>query len=265
MDGTLKNIPNQLKMTLLACFGALCLLSGSLEVQAVNLKPLPFDTTWRARRILAVADSGFARRRYAEAYQQYRYLLQERGLYSPQMLLKMSAYTESANDFTLALYYLNLYYLHNPSLEVRQKIEDLATFNSLSGYVFSELDYFLFLYNQYFIYICSFHVGMAFLFLGIMVYRKWRGRLMMYNPLFFLAFVLASAFTANFGLLYRRGIVAADQAMLMQGPSSGSDFVQHLNRGHKLVIKDQTDIWYKVEWQGSTSWINKKNLLIIEN
>jgi uncharacterized protein YgiM (DUF1202 family) len=181
------------------------------------------------------------------------------------MLLKMAAFSESENDYTLALYYLNLYYLLNPSPEVRQKIEDLAALHNLGGYNFSELDYFLFLYNQYFVYISSFHVGVAFLLLLIMVWRRWKGRALMYFPFFLMGFLVAGTFTANFGLLYRRGIVALDQSILMEGPSVAASVEGTLDKGHKVVIKDKTDIWYKVEWQGQEAWVNRKNILLLEN
>lgn len=243
----------------------LCNLHITKGVQRSRITPLPFEKSWSSRKILQVADSGFARRRYQEAFHHYNFLLQDRGVFSPQMLLKMSAYCESTQQFTQALYYLNLYYLHNPGTEVRQKIEDISTVNNLSGYTFSELDYFLFLYNQYFIYICSFHVFMAFVFLAVMLYRKFKQKPLVYNPLFFIGFLLAAGFTANFGLLYRRGIVSNDQSILMSGPSNGADYNGRIDQGHKLVITDRNDIWYKVEWQGQAQWINKKNILLIEN
>jgi cell filamentation protein len=40
---------------------------------------------------------------------------------------------------------------------------------------------------------------------------------------------------------------------------------QFVEKGNKLVVSDKNDIWYKVEWQGQTSWINEKNILLIEN
>lgn len=246
----------------------LLLVSGHLaeaETTKAKLKPLPFDTTWRSRRILTVADSGFARRRYSEAYQQYNYLLQRREVYTPQMLLKMAAFSETDNNYTLALYYLNLYYLLNPSSEVRQKIEDVAATYNLGGYTFSELDYFIFLYNQYFVYISSTHVAIATLFLLIMAWRRYKGKALMYYPFFFLGFLLAGIFTANFGLLYRRGIVANDNTLLMEGPSVAASVEGTLDKGHKVIIKDKTDIWYKVEWQGKEAWLNRKNVLLIEN
>jgi len=265
MSETLQNMPlrsyRPLFLALFFIFSLLCHNSFA----APGLKPLPFNPDWRPKRLVQIADSGFSRRRYQEAFTIYDFILKERGQYSPQMLLKMSAYSEGSGNATQALYYLNLYYLLNPNGDVRQKIEDLATANALQGYVFSELDYLIFLYNQYFVYICSFHLLMALLFLGIMVYRKWKGLALIYNPLFFIVFLLAAGFTANFGQIYRRGIIASEHAMLMQGPSGGSDFVQYVEKGNKLVVSDKNDIWYKVEWQGQSSWINEKNLLLIEN
>lgn len=254
-------------MALLTAF----LFLASLEASAATprgsgrIKPLPFDSTGSSRKILTVADSGFARRRYKEAYAQYVYLLNNRKLYTPQMLLKMAAFAETDANYTLALYYLNLYYLLNPSGEVRQKIEDLAAQYNLTGYVFSELDYFIFLYNQYFVYISSAYVVLTLLFAAIMAWRRYKNKALMYYPFFFFGFLLAGILTANFGLLYRRGIIANDASILMEGPSVAATLEGGLDKGHKVVIKDQTDIWYKVEWQEKEAWVNKKNLLLIEN
>ena len=49
----------------------------------------------------------------------------------------------------------------------------------------------------------------------------------------------------------------------MHNPSSGSDVYDIINKGEKLDITGQTDVWYEIKIDNKKRYIRKKNLLKI--
>jgi len=49
----------------------------------------------------------------------------------------------------------------------------------------------------------------------------------------------------------------------MDDPSSGSDVYSLINKGEKIKIVDESDIWYEVEINDKNKFIRKKNILKI--
>src|SRR5699024_6607043 len=99
--------------------------------------------------ILKKADSLFEANRYTQSLALYHQLFKEQDAYSPQMLLKMAFINEGLGNYSKALYYLNIYYLKTSDKEVRLKIEELAEKHQLSGYQFTDVDFFLNFYHRY--------------------------------------------------------------------------------------------------------------------
>lgn len=214
---------------------------------------------------LQKADSLFSTKNLNEAYEIYQGLLFERQVYSPQMLLKMASYCELQNDYTFALYYLNRYYVLNPGISVREKIQDLAVNQSLVGYTFSELDFLIFLFYQYYIFINATLLLGTLTFLGIIIFRRYKRKPLIYYHLFFIAFITATLILTNFGYLYRRGIIKKDNTYLFGGPSAGAGVKFIVSKGHKLVVREKNDIWWKVIWKDQEVWCLEENLLMLEN
>ncbi len=49
----------------------------------------------------------------------------------------------------------------------------------------------------------------------------------------------------------------------MYNPSSGSDVYNKINKGEKVEITGQTDVWYEIKIDKERRYIRKKNLLMI--
>jgi len=98
---------------------------------------------------LANADSLFALQKYTQSYQLYDSIYSA-GFVSPSMLMKMAFIQEGLGDYTMALYYLNDYYTITSNELVLEKMENLAEKHSLMGYDYSDTDYFISVYHEYY-------------------------------------------------------------------------------------------------------------------
>ena len=60
-----------------------------------------------------------------------------------------------------------------------------------------------------------------------------------------------------------KGIVSNNNTFIMYNPSSGSDVYDIINKGEKLDITGQTEVWYEIKINNKKRYIRKKNLLMI--
>lgn len=214
---------------------------------------------------LFTADSLFEETAYEQALDGYQTLYDRYRYYTPRMLLRAGLAEEALSRPSQALYWFNLYYIENPDRLVKDHIQALAREQSYQGYEFGELDYAQYLYNRYYLYICGTLLGAFGLMFLTLLWRRWQRKPLMYVPFFFLGFAVASALAINFDRLYQRGIVTAEANWLMEGPSPGAHRALVLGLGHRVLILDHVDGWYKIAWQGQNLFINDQNVKVLEN
>ncbi len=217
-----------------------------------------------AKLLLKQADSLYSKHKYREALGIYNKVLTAKKAYSPQMLLKMAAVAEPAEDYTTTLYCLSLYYLQNPGTQVKRRLEDLAERLKLYGYE-GETDYFLYIYLQHYALILAAIISPAAALLVFMIRRRVLKMGLDYFPFFFPALVILGFTLANLNSLYSTGIVSGEKIYLMEAPASGSKPVEIIGPGHKVTISGQSDMWYRISWKGKDAYINANNLLVLEN
>lgn len=209
---------------------------------------------------LKTADSLFTEQRYTQAYQEYDKIL-ESGKASAGMLLRMAYIQESLGNIPKTLYLLNVYYKQTSDEEVLSKIGKLAKAGKLSGYEFSDNEFFMgaFRENRNSILWALLLVSGA-LFL-LLVYSRFR---LNQKPVWqgvLLVLMLGGLFyVSNFPLAESRGIVANDNVYIMSGPSAGSAVVDVIRKGHRLKILGKEDVWYRVEWKEKVFYV-KSNAL----
>ncbi len=210
---------------------------------------------------LARADSLFEKGAYTEALDIYEQSWEQRGEASPQMLKKMAMIREGLGDFTQALFYLNLYQVREPSFSVMQHMRDLAHDHELRGYEPHDGDYFWILYQQnYQSVLVSFLLlsGIATVWVLYFQYKQF------YLPVRFISLLIMLNLLFFIGLTQIReepqGIINLDNTHLMQAPSSGSGLVEVVNKGHRVKVVGENDIWYKIRWKGQDAFIRRDNL-----
>lgn len=209
------------------------------------------------------ADSLYIKKKYAEAYTQYLHIF-EQGKYTPQMLLKMAYVKEGLGEVPEALYYLNVYYVNFPGQNILKKMESLAGTKNIDGYEYNDLNYFLYLYYRYKTEIILCLVGVLFLiFLGIVTNRVMFNRIPVTSPYLFLFMTAFVYFFINYSdKFFYRGIVTKEKVLVMNAPSAGSNLITTLPKGTRIHIWGESDIWYKIRWNGNSAYVRKSNMTI---
>lgn len=211
---------------------------------------------------LATADSLFHVQRYTEAYRIYETILEKDQLYSPRMLLKMAYIKEGLRDYTGTMYYLHLFYTKQPSRSVLKKMEELGQVNRLSGYEYSDLQFFKTQFSKHYMRILELML-IAAVFTVTAMTLSWRKgyRFSKTFKVCFISYLLFIVYYINFLNLGNEGIIKNDHVAIMSAPSAGASWVATTSRGHKVPITGQSDIWYQIKWKGQKAYIRKNNLL----
>jgi tetratricopeptide (TPR) repeat protein len=214
------------------------------------------------KKQLFLADSLFKIQKYPEALGIYNDVLNKSDQFSPQMLMKMAYIKDGMGDYTGALYHLNLLYYYNPDQQVLLQMEEIASRYNLQGYSFTDLEYFMFLYNEYYQYLIWAFIafsGMAFVYLVIKKYRKLP---LGFRPMVFIVLLALAFLFTNFEMIPQKGIIK-NRTYLMSGASPGADRFNTVDEGHRVTILGKQDVWYLILWEGKTTYIQENNLLVI--
>ena len=62
----------------------------------------------------------------------------------------------------------------------------------------------------------------------------------------------------------KEGIIGNDNVFIMNEPSSGSDVHSVINKGERVEIIGEGELWYEIEFRDQIKFIRKKNLLVID-
>ncbi|MDF9799796.1 hypothetical protein OKW21_005059 [Catalinimonas alkaloidigena] len=218
-----------------------------------------------AENSLAQADSLFADQQYTESFKLYEQLYTEANMASPAMLLKMAFIQEGLNEYSEALYYLSEYYLMTSDDAAVAKISKLSSEHNLRGYEFTDFDLIqtFFKKNQYvFIYVI---LALALVGLAYFVFRRNKIKEKPYG--FGITYVLLLAllfYLSNFPLAPEHAIITDSNTYIMTGPSAGAEVLRVSEKGHKVKVAGQEDVWTKIEWNGETAFVREDNLRLLK-
>ena len=212
-------------------------------------------------QLLQEADSLFNQQKFTEALSAYQDLY-ENGYTSSATLLKMAFILDASGDYPEALFYMDIYYQQSADRSVIGKIEEVAQKNELKGYLYDDINYFSALLNKYRFWILGFF---AVLMIALFVYsfeKTQSGQ----KPVsvFILQILVASVFFVVFNLSpSKRGIINSDQTLLRAGPSAGAESFDVIDKGHRVRILNQGEIWTKIIWEGSEVYVRSQRLKTI--
>ena len=85
------------------------------------------------------------------------------------------------------------------------------------------------------------------------------------SPLFFILFLVIIFYLINFGENYinpEKAIVMKDKAILMNDASAGAKVIGTLNRGRRITILEEKDIWAMTNLNDKNVYVRKCNLKI---
>ena len=211
---------------------------------------------------LQVADSLFSKHQYTQSFDYYQQILHQDQFYSPQMLLKMAFIQEGLRNYTQALYFLHLYHAKYPSRAALRKIEELARAHKLSGYVYSDLDFFETQFHKHYLKLLELMLMAAVIALTVMAINKRKNKpIPGLFKVVFGVYMLFIFYFLNFLDFGKEGIIRQNQVPVMSAPSAGSQWISTTGAGHKVSITSEQDIWYQVKWNGQKAFIRKNNIL----
>ncbi len=211
--------------------------------------------------LLNTGDSLFKEEKYYDAKKYYDSIFYNKNMFSYSMLLKMSFIEESLGNFERSIYYLSFYKKRKENIDVDNSLQKIIDINKLKSFENSDFDFFedKFLINKY--YIIYLLLSISILIFTYNVYRIYKRKEINYIKSFFLInmFLL---FMLNFKN-NPSGIISNNNTFIMYDPSSGSDVHSIINKGEKIEITGETDVWYEIKIDNEKRYIRKKNLLKI--
>ena len=210
---------------------------------------------------LQKADSLFELKKYTESFEIYEQLLNEEQKASSKMLLKMAFIKEGLGDYSSALYYLNVYYLKTSDKQARTKMKEIAEEHNLSGFVINDFDFFLNLLNKYKLILAYSIFGLSIIFLLLIFYQRFGMKIR--PSAFSIAFLILQGvlfYIINYADNTNQAIIVESNSYLMSGPSSGSDFVEVVEKGHRVKTYEEYGPWIEILWNDQKVYIKKNKV-----
>ncbi|MDW3194944.1 MAG: SH3 domain-containing protein [Cytophagales bacterium] len=208
------------------------------------------------------ADSLFEAKKYTEALEVYENIFQNDQA-SPSMLLKMAFIQEGLENYVDALYYLNLYYEKSGNKKALVKMQEIAAANELEGYEFTDQDYILNILSKNKLLI---QIALLTLALLLMVYiiRKFQKKESARLPLIFQVLIIAVLFVFNNETFAtERAIVLNDHTLLRSAPSAAAEPLESIEKGHRVRVLEQSEVWVKIEWNDQSAYLRKGRIRLI--
>jgi tetratricopeptide (TPR) repeat protein len=209
-------------------------------------------------------DSLFAKKDYKASLDFYKTAFEQDKAFSQQMLARMAMMEEATDQYVMALYYLNTMYSYYPDSRVIQKMEDMGNQYHLSGYNYTDLEYAISIYKEYYYYIIFSISAIGFPFIIYLFLRKRKQVGLGFRPIIFLALLGAAFYLNNYDITPLMGIINSD-CTIMEGPSPGAAVIEHIEAGHRVRIIKQEGIWYEISWKDKQAFVRDVYLLPIGN
>ena len=211
--------------------------------------------------ILSAGDSLFKKEKYYDAKKYYDSLFYNKKMFSYSMLIKMSFIEESLGNFEKSIYYLSFYKKRKANVDVDNSLKKIIVNNNLKSFEGSDYKFFedKFLVNKY--YVIYLLLSISILIFTYNIYRIYKRKKINYIKSFFLVnmfLLIVLNFKNN-----PSGIISNNNTFIMYDPSSGSDVHSIINKGEKIEITGETDVWYEIIIDNERRYIRKKNLLKI--
>lgn len=213
--------------------------------------------------IKSLADSLFTAKEYTNAQDFYLELYQNRKIESNDLLLKLALTYEGLGNISSAIYYLKKYSKHSPTLDVELHIEQLANNNSLIGYKITDQEKFQLYLSKYKLSICLSFLSIT-ISIALLLYFNYYKKNIKSTPLLIsVSIFIALTFLSIYFIDNTTSAIIKKDCLLMAEPSAGSKLQKQINAGHRIIIIDEKDIWYRIELNEEFFYIRKNNVIII--
>ena len=209
------------------------------------------------------ADSLFNLKKYSESKILYDSIFYKESKYSNSMLLKMATIEESLDNYEKSIYYLELFQKNKNENKVLDKINDIVDDKNLNGFENSDKKIFINIYKKYRSNILALLLTLISIIFIVNLVRYFRKNVINFIlPFFYISSVL-SLLIINIKPP-SDAIVFKDYTFIMKEPSSGSDLYSILNKGDKLIVSKDLEVWYEIILDGKKRYVRKKNVRLID-
>lgn len=209
------------------------------------------------------ADSLFNLKRYSESKILYDSIFYKENKYSNSMLLKMATIEESLDNYEKSIYYLELFQKNKNENKVLDKINDIVDDKNLNGFENSDKKIFINIYKKYRSNILALLLTLISIIFIVNLVRYFRKNVINFVLPFFYISSLLSLLIINIKPP-SDAIVFKDYTFIMKEPSSGSDLYSILNKGDKLIVSKDLEVWYEIILDGKKRYVRKKNVRLID-
>ena len=209
------------------------------------------------------ADSLFNLKRYSESKILYDSIFYKENKYSNSMLLKMATIEESLDNYEKSIYYLELFQKNKNENKVLDKINDIVDDKNLNGFDNSDKKIFINIYKKYRSNILALLLTLISIIFIVNLIRYFRKNIINFILPFFYISSLLSLLIINIKPP-SDAIVFKDYTFIMKEPSSGSDLYSILNKGDKLIVSKDLEVWYEIILNGKKRYVRKKNVRLID-
>lgn len=145
-------------------------------------------------------------------------------------------------------------------------MDALAIKNHLTGYEFTDYEYFVSLYNKFNYQIFFFIVGISVIVFLYSVYKVFFSvnyvKFRLYMS--FLLILVSYAFI-NLGIPSYKGIVATENTLVVDSPSAAGKVVGRAKKGNRVNILKKDELWYEIIWNNKVAFVKNDKLLVIVN
>jgi tetratricopeptide (TPR) repeat protein len=211
------------------------------------------------------ADSLFKKQNFSLAEKIYEQKLNNFSDPPYLISLKLAYIKEQKGDYLKALYFLNKCFEKKPDEKILAKLNELSIQHELKGYELSDFNFLILIYKQYSGFLFGLMMLLAIYIFGIIVYKRYKKENIPFKQKMFLVFYLIGIATLlNVPNLYHQGIVNSDGVMIRTEPSAGALVSEKINKGNKLDVIGNKDIWKRVYWNGEIGYIKENDLWLVE-
>ena len=212
---------------------------------------------------LIKADSLFNLNKYSESKVLYDSIFYKKNKYSNSMLLKMATIEENLGNYEKSIYYLELFQKNKNENNVLDKINNIVDNKNLNGFENSDKKIFINIYKKYRNNILALLLTLTSIIFIVNLVRYFRKNVVNFALPFFYISSFLSLLIINIKPP-SDAIVFKDYTFIMKEPSSGSDLYSILNKGDKLIVSKDLEVWYEIILNGEKRYVRKKNVRLID-
>lgn len=208
------------------------------------------------------ADALYEKKDFDQALKLYAHALDSEKVFSRHTLARMAQIEESSENIIRSLYYLSTLYYYYSDTRVIRKMEIMGDRYKLKGYSYSELEYFVSLYKEYYHWIIFSLIGLGVPFIFYLYRRRKQGLRLGLRPLFFLLILGSVFYINNVDITPVMGIIS-NPCTLMSAPSPGSEYIETVSAGHRVRVIEKAGAWYQIDWNNKKVYVRDLELLLI--